>query len=73
MLFCQLPLARQVFLVPRKPMPVGQLVGMVSRPVADREPYFPCEEGCPFRGYLHGVEMALEFGFWKRCIPVAGS
>lgn len=26
-------------------MPVGQLVGMISRPVAEREPYFPCEEG----------------------------
>ena len=26
-------------------MPVGQLVSMLSRPTADREPYFPCEEG----------------------------
>lgn len=26
-------------------MPVSQLVGMISRPTADKEPYFPCDEG----------------------------
>lgn len=26
-------------------MPVSQLVGMLSRPTADKEPYFPCDEG----------------------------